>query len=57
MQEAIAVTVAVPAGAWLVRPLWRQLAAPSCGKDAGPPGSAGFVSLDDLPRAKKTDRR
>jgi hypothetical protein len=48
MQDAIAIAVAVAAGVWLVRMLWRQLARPSCGKAGGPPGADGFVPLDAL---------
>ena len=48
MQDAIAIAVAVAAGLWLVRTLWRQLAAPSCGKADAPPGTDGFVPLDRL---------
>ena len=56
MQDVIAIAVAVAAGLWLVRALWRQLAAPSCGKADAPSGSDGFVPLDDLARAKKSGR-
>ena len=56
MQDVIAIAVAVAAGLWLVRTLWRQLAAPSCGKADAPSGSDGFVPLDDLTRAKKSGR-
>ena len=48
MQDAIAIAVAIAAGLWLVRTLWRQMAAPSCGKVANPTGADGFVSLGDL---------
>lgn len=48
MQDAIAIAVAVVAGLWLTRTLWRQLARPSCGKADGPPGTDGFVPLDAL---------
>lgn len=48
MQDAIAIAIAVAAGLWLVRTLWRQVVAPSCGKADSPPGSDGFVPLDDL---------
>jgi hypothetical protein len=50
MQDLIAIAVAVAAGLWLVRTLWRQLARPSCGKADTPPGTDGFVPLDDLTR-------
>lgn len=56
MQDALAIAIAVAAGVWLVRTLWRQVAAPSCGKADAPPGSDGFVPLDDLTRAKKSGR-
>jgi len=48
MQDAIAIAVAVAAAAWLARSLWRQLAAPSCGKAAPPAGADGFVPIADL---------
>ena len=43
MQDAIAIAIAVAAGLWLVRTLWRQMVAPSCGKVANPTGADGFV--------------
>ena len=52
MQDFVAIAIAVAAGLWLVRSLWRQLAAPSCGKADTPPGADGFVPLDDLARKK-----
>jgi hypothetical protein len=48
MQDAIAIAVAVASGLWLVRTLWRQMMAPSCGKGANPAGADGFVPLGDL---------
>jgi hypothetical protein len=48
MQDLVAIAVAVAAGAWIVRTLWRQLAAPACGRPEAPPGADGFVPLDDL---------
>jgi hypothetical protein len=51
MQDAIAIAVAVAAGLWIVRTLWRQVSAPSCGQAATPPGTDGFVPLDDLARS------
>ncbi len=48
MQDFVAIAIAVAAGLWLVRSLWRQLAAPSCGKADAPGGADGFVPLDDL---------
>ena len=57
MQDAIAIAVAVAAGLWLVRTLWRQMAAPSCGKVANPTGADGFVSLGDLSATAKNPGR
>jgi hypothetical protein len=57
MQDAIAIAVAVAAGLWLVRTLWRQMAAPSCGKVANPTGADGFVSLGDLSATAKKPGR
>ncbi|NDC53436.1 MAG: hypothetical protein EBZ74_03880 [Planctomycetia bacterium] len=56
MQDAIAIAISVAAGLWLVRTLWRQIAAPSCGKADAPTGSDGFIPLDDLARPGKPDR-
>jgi len=56
MQDVIAIAAAVAAAAWLVRTLWRQLAAPSCGKADTPAGADGFVPLDDLRDKKKSGR-
>ncbi len=50
VQDLIAIAVAIAAGLWLARTLWRQLAAPSCGKAETPPGTDGFVPLDALSR-------
>ena len=50
MQDVIAVAVALAAGLWLARTLWRRLAAPACGKAETPPGADGFVPLDALSR-------
>jgi hypothetical protein len=50
MQDLVAIAVAVAAGAWIVRTLWRQLAAPACGQRPAQPGADGFVPLDDLVR-------
>ena len=50
MQDLVAIAVAVAAGAWIVRTLWRQLAAPACGQRSVPPGADGFVPLDALVR-------
>jgi hypothetical protein len=52
MQDAIAIAVAVAAGAWIVRTLWRQLAAPSCGKADTPAGADGFVPLEQLSKRR-----
>jgi hypothetical protein len=57
MQDAIAIAVAIAAGLWLVRTLWRQMAAPSCGKVANPTGADGFVSLGDLAATTKKPGR
>ena len=48
MQDAIAIAIAVGAGLWLVRTLWRQVLSPGCGKAAAPGGGDGFVPLGDL---------
>ena len=56
MQDVIAITVAIAAGLWLVRTLWRQLRRPSFGKADTPPGVDGFVPPDDLTGAKKSGR-
>ena len=56
MQDAIAIAISVAAGLWLVRTLWRQIATPSCGKADSPPGTDGFVPLDDLTRTNKSGR-
>ena len=48
MQDAIAIAIAIAAGLWLVRTLWRQMARPSCGNPDAPRGSDGFVPLDHL---------
>lgn len=57
VQDAIAITVAVAAGLWLVRTLWRQMVAPSCGKAAHPGAADGFVSLGDLSASAKKPGR
>jgi len=56
MQDVIAITVAVAAGLWLVRTLWRQIVRPACGTADTPPGTDGFVPLDDLTRTQKSGR-
>jgi len=56
MQDVIAIAVAVAAGLWLVRTLWRQVWRPSCGKADTPPGTDGFVPLDNLTIPKKSGR-
>ncbi len=60
MQDAIAIAIAALAGLWLARTLWRQVVAPSCGKTAAPPGTDGFIPLDDLtrtsPQSSKADQ-
>jgi hypothetical protein len=57
MQDLIAIAVAVAAGLWLVRTLWRQVARPSCGKADTPPGTDGFVPLDQLTGQNKSSPR
>ena len=57
VQDAIAITVAIAAGIWLVRTLWRQVLTPSCGKVANPGGADGFVPLGDLTSAEKKPGR
>jgi len=57
MQDAIAIAVAVAAGAWLVRTFWRQLFAPSCGMTQKPGGADGFVPLGDLTGSAKKPGR
>jgi hypothetical protein len=52
MQDIIAIAVAVAAGVWLARTLWRQLRAPSCGTPANPAGADGFIPLDSLIKKK-----
>ena len=49
----MAIAMAVAAGLWLVRTLWRQMVRPTCRKADTPPGTDGFVSLDDLARPGK----
>jgi hypothetical protein len=50
MQDFLAIAIAVVAGCWLLRTLWRQLSAPPCGTADTPPGTDGFVPLDALSR-------
>jgi len=57
MQDAVAIAVAIAAGLWLVRTLWRQMAAPSCGKAQNPAGADGFVPLGDLAATTKKPGR
>jgi len=58
MQDLVAIAVAVAAGFWIARTLWRQLTRPTCGTAAIPPGADGFVPLDDLvPRPGKDSGR
>jgi hypothetical protein len=57
VQDLVAIAVAVAAGLWLVRTLWRQLVAPSCGKAETPPGTDGFVPLDALASPRKNSGR
>jgi len=53
VQDAIAITVAIAAGIWLARTLWRQVLTPSCGKLDNPDGADGFVPLGDLAAPEK----
>ena len=57
MQDAIAIAIAIAAGLWLARTLWRQLLAPSCGKAANPGAADGFVPLGDLATSAKKPGR
>jgi hypothetical protein len=56
MQDLIAIAVAVAAGLWLMRTLWRQMVRPSCGKAETPPGTDGFVPLDHLTGTNESRR-
>jgi len=54
VQDAVAIAVAIAAGLWLARTLWRQFLAPPCSPPSvGPPGSDGFVPLESLTRSDK----
>ena len=57
MQDVVAITVAIAAGSWLVRTLWRQVTTPSCGQTATPAGADGFVALGDLSASAKKPGR
>lgn len=57
LQDVIAIAVAIAAGVWLVRTLWRQMVAPSCGKAANPGAADGFVPLGDLSASAKKPGR
>lgn len=49
MQDLIAIGVTLVAAAWLARSLWKRFfAAPCQPPHGGPPGSDGFVPLDQL---------
>ena len=49
MQDLIAIGVTLAAAAWLARSLWKRFFAPPCQPPhGGPPGSDGFVPLDQL---------
>jgi|GEM_PF-846422 hypothetical protein len=49
LQDVLAIAIALAATAWLAWTLRRRLKKPSCGPTAGtPPGTDGFVALDDL---------
>ena len=51
MQDALAIAIAVMAAGWLAWSLGRRLVAPPCRPPDAPPGSDGFVPLDDLARS------
>lgn len=57
MQDIIAIAIAVAAGIWLVRSLWRQMLAPSCGQATNPDGPDGFVPLDELAHTARIRER
>jgi hypothetical protein len=58
MQDRLAIAIAVATGAWLAWSLTRRLFAPPCRPPDAPPGSDGFVPLDELTArpAKKSGR-
>ncbi|MBM4058068.1 MAG: hypothetical protein FJ275_07530 [Planctomycetes bacterium] len=56
VQDLLAIAVAVAAGAWLARSLWRRLRTPNCGPADVPPGSDGFVPLEAVGRPRKKHR-
>lgn len=54
MQDLIAIAIVAAAGYWLGRHLWRRLSAPPCQPPtSSPPGSDGFVPLEQLRRPGK----
>ncbi len=56
MQDAIAIAIAIAAGAWLARALVRRFfAAPCRPPAAGPAGTDGFVPLEKLAREARND--
>jgi hypothetical protein len=57
MQDLVAIAVAVAAGLWVARTLWRQLIRPACGKAVTPPGADGFVPLGELTTSAKKPGR
>jgi hypothetical protein len=57
MQDLVAIAVAVAAGLWLSRTLWRQLTRPACGTADAPPGTEGFVPLGELAASAKKPGR
>ncbi|MFM8735108.1 MAG: hypothetical protein ACKOC8_07945 [Pirellulales bacterium] len=57
MQDWVAIAVAIAAGLWLLRTLWRQVMRPACGKAATPAGADGFVPLGDLSSSAKKPGR
>jgi len=57
LEDLAAITLAIAAGAWLVRRWWRGALAPACGQGAAPPGEGdGFVSIDALAPPPLGDR-
>jgi hypothetical protein len=53
MQDAIAITIAIAAAAWLGRSIVSRLFAPPCKPpSSGPAGADGFVSLDTLTKRR-----
>jgi hypothetical protein len=53
MQDSLAIAIAVAAAIWLAWSLGRRLFAPPCRPPDTPPGSDGFVPLEQLGEAAK----